>query len=371
MPTDESLLARYVEGLSNEEVARRMQLSVAAIESRLKRAKSKLRSRLARRGITWALAIAALELSQRQVRAVDWGQLVARTTEIAVSDGLPKSHSDVGSRVVEHLIHQEALAMAMFQCGKIALVGALIIGAVSTPLAWRYVVAADDGTAPVSPHSPIVELSTATAEDAVSPAPEVTVRLDTDSSGISTPNSDGRYDLKIRSAAERAIERALLETTALSFVETPLNDVVSYLENEHLIPIVIDIKAIEEIALSPDTPVTAHISGIKLRSAINHVLRDIGLTHIINNEMLLITTPEVAEQAVETRVYALDDDSTVDISQLAEMIPKVIAPDSWDEVGGEGTVVAHGEGLVILQTQEVHDQISDLLDQLHRLNRGR
>ena len=58
-----------------------------------------------------------------------------------------------------------------------------------------------------------------------------------------------------------------------------------------------------------------------------------------------------------------------DFQSLIELITTTIAPDSWDEVGGPGAIQEF-EGnlsLVVSQTQDIHDQIADLLDQLRRL----
>ena len=58
-----------------------------------------------------------------------------------------------------------------------------------------------------------------------------------------------------------------------------------------------------------------------------------------------------------------------DFDTLIELITTTIAPDSWDEVGGAGAIEPFpiNLSLVISQTQEVHEQIADLLDQLRRL----
>jgi general secretion pathway protein D len=54
---------------------------------------------------------------------------------------------------------------------------------------------------------------------------------------------------------------------------------------------------------------------------------------------------------------------------LIELIVSTIAPQTWEEVGGPGRITRfeHNLSLVISQTQETHDQISDLLNQLRRL----
>lgn len=58
-----------------------------------------------------------------------------------------------------------------------------------------------------------------------------------------------------------------------------------------------------------------------------------------------------------------------DFTSLQDLIVSTIAPDSWDSVGGQASV-RHYEttlSLVIRQTQKVHEEIADLLDQLRRL----
>jgi general secretion pathway protein D len=61
--------------------------------------------------------------------------------------------------------------------------------------------------------------------------------------------------------------------------------------------------------------------------------------------------------------------SSADFDGLIELITKTIEPESWDEVGGPGSMKpsASNLSLVITQTQDVHERIADLLDQLRRL----
>lgn len=58
-----------------------------------------------------------------------------------------------------------------------------------------------------------------------------------------------------------------------------------------------------------------------------------------------------------------------DFDSLISLITATIAPTSWSEVGGAGAIERFpgNLSLVISQTQEVHEQIADLMDQLRRL----
>lgn len=55
--------------------------------------------------------------------------------------------------------------------------------------------------------------------------------------------------------------------------------------------------------------------------------------------------------------------------QLIKLISNTIAPDSWSEVGGKGQIQYFplGLGLVVTQTQDIQEQIADLLQALRRL----
>jgi RNA polymerase sigma factor (sigma-70 family) len=94
---------------------------------------------------------------------------------------------------------------------------------------------------------------------------------------------------------EKKIIKALKERTQVDFVETPLEDVIDYLKDFHGIEIQLDSAALKEAGIDENTPVTKKLSGVSLRSALKLILDDLKLKYVVQNEMLLITTPEVAE----------------------------------------------------------------------------
>jgi general secretion pathway protein D len=58
-----------------------------------------------------------------------------------------------------------------------------------------------------------------------------------------------------------------------------------------------------------------------------------------------------------------------DFSSLINLIQQTVAPTTWNTVGGQGAIQPFDTNLslVVSQTQEVHEEIVDLLDQLRRL----
>ena len=217
------------------------------------------------------------------------------------------------------------------------------------------------------------------------------------------------------SAAEKKIEAALKSPTQLEFVETPFDDVVDYLKDLHQIEIQVDRKALDDVGLDPSTlPISKNLKGISLRSALKLTLRDHELTYLIQDEVLLITTPKDAASRLTTKVYRVDDlvDSEktpgpqpARCEMLIHVITSTIAPTNWANApmawgGGPGGLVmggyAPGMGgvsmavppkkaepgpkgsiagasfggvpmLVVSQSYHVHGQIAALLEELRRV----
>lgn len=180
--------------------------------------------------------------------------------------------------------------------------------------------------------------------------------------------------------ADQRIEDALNSPTVIEFIETPLEDVVDYLIEQHGIDIKIDRKAFDDIGMPTDIPITANLNNVSLRLALGGVLSDRGLTYAIANGVLVITTPEEAETSLlATRTYPIadlvltsshDGGEFADYELLIEMIVSTVAPQSWAQVGGPGDIAPlpfkDTHLLVVSQTLPVHHEIEQLLAGLRR-----
>ena len=114
-------------------------------------------------------------------------------------------------------------------------------------------------------------------------------------------------DLHKSGGAEEKILKALDDPTTLEFIETPLQDAVDYIKDFHGIEIQLDTKALEGAGIMVDTPVTRNLKGISLRSALRLMLKQLELTYVIQNEVLLITTPDEANTKQVVKVYPVAD----------------------------------------------------------------
>jgi hypothetical protein len=173
---------------------------------------------------------------------------------------------------------------------------------------------------------------------------------------------------------EAAIRRSLGKRVSLSLKETPLGDAIASLNKSYGVEIQLDQKALTDAGAGTDTPVTLQVSGVTLRSALNLMLQRLDLAWVIRDEVLLITTPEQAATFLEIKVYLVGDlvrqegQPRADFSSLTNVITATIAPSTWNQSGGVGSLVsfAPADALVCSQTEQVHQQITDLLEKLRK-----
>jgi hypothetical protein len=170
-----------------------------------------------------------------------------------------------------------------------------------------------------------------------------------------------------------------LKANGLEFTETPLEQVLNLIQDEYGIPIQVDEQALKAIGLDSGEGLTVSLHNISLRSALRLMLKKLQLTHIIQGEVLLITSPEEAESQLLTCVYDVRNllnkrqtpmgASIPDFDPLVSAIESCIATDTWNNNGGgEADMRPLDPGfLVIAQTRAVHDEISSLLTAIREM----
>ena len=162
----------------------------------------------------------------------------------------------------------------------------------------------------------------------------------------------------------------------MDFTETQLSDVVSYLKDYHHIEIQLDRKALEAASIGEETPVTRQLDGVTLRSALHLTLAALDLTYVVEDEVLLITTPDVASRALVTKIYPVGDllatregkAKSDGFKALTQAIRSTIRPNSWSTVGGPADVVCVPEAraLVVMQIDDAQQDVAELLAGLRK-----
>jgi len=197
-------------------------------------------------------------------------------------------------------------------------------------------------------------------------------------------------------AAQRRDARGQLEQRiSLSLEAVPLPKALTQLADKLQTNIVLDEESIRQAGLDPGAPVTVHVQVPERASAIlKLILQPRKLGYVADGSSIKITTPEVVESTLDVRVYSVGDLLTPavpvaplgkdqpderkpdqrrpkpqhDFRSLISRITSTVEPTSWDGVGGPGKIEPFEDvsSLVITQSQPVHEQIADLLDELRQ-----
>jgi hypothetical protein len=217
------------------------------------------------------------------------------------------------------------------------------------------------------------------------------------------------------SAGQAKILAALDQPTEFDFQDRPLGEVVNIFKETYEIEILLDRKALSDARIDRDAPITQTLKNISLRSGLRLMLAQLDLTYVARDGCLLITSKVEAESKLTLKVYPVQDlvtldsdfrpapltkngadnspspsdmlphptfpgmggtgmgmgriDDEGDFSELIEMITATVAPTTWDEVGGPGSITGnpHTQAIAISQTDDVHDEIVALLAALRRV----
>ncbi|MFO1063037.1 MAG: hypothetical protein U0892_04090 [Pirellulales bacterium] len=110
------------------------------------------------------------------------------------------------------------------------------------------------------------------------------------------------------SPAEQAIRDKLNQPVLVDFKARPLSEVVKVLSDMTGILIHLDTSGLATEGLSPETPITLSLgSQVKLKSALNLMLKEHNLTYDPRDEVLLITSSRNTAQGNKTKTYSVSD----------------------------------------------------------------
>lgn len=174
------------------------------------------------------------------------------------------------------------------------------------------------------------------------------------------------------------VRQQLAAETKIAFINTPLVEVIAYLKKLHGIDIQLDLRALEDVGIDAQSPVSFDIEGVSLRSGLRLLLSQLELTYLVEEGRLLITTPEAAEADLTTVYYPCpellyrpgherQDDEQPDYGGLIDLIIVTLDPESWcAAASGSPEIHPLEEGFVIRQSPAAHEKIAALLAALSK-----
>jgi hypothetical protein len=153
-----------------------------------------------------------------------------------------------------------------------------------------------------------------------------------------------------------------------------LSDVLNQLQNDYGIPIHLDAIALDAVGIRTDEPITVNLHNTSMQSALRLMLKTKQLTYIIQDEVLIITTPDEAEKQLVTCIYDVRDlvDGSKDsdgLKSLVDTILSTIHSETWAaNGGGEAEIRSLKPGLLVIsQTHAVQDEVRGLLSGIRQV----
>ena len=119
-------------------------------------------------------------------------------------------------------------------------------------------------------------------------------------------------DAKAKAEAPAEKTRRLLDQTVnVEFVDQTLQAVLDQLSEQTKVKFIIDRVALGQVSGDdPDLPVRVKLQDVKLRSAVRSILVQYGLTFVINDDTVIVTTEEAAfHRQLRQRVQVSLDDT--------------------------------------------------------------
>jgi hypothetical protein len=177
------------------------------------------------------------------------------------------------------------------------------------------------------------------------------------------------------------LKQALNQDVTLDFSGELLNRFVEKLSTRYAIPMELDRPWLEAAGIEKNTPVSIKVTNMPLGKSLKRALRDLSLTFVLRHDVVLITTNEESELALQTNIYPVRDllpaDATdevveAELAKLRDTLQKLtgIPKPGWLDDGGVGNITAliSHKALVISQPDEVFEEVDALLADLRKKN---
>jgi len=203
--------------------------------------------------------------------------------------------------------------------------------------------------------------------------------------------------------------RAALNMTLpdLNFTGVTLADAIDFMRDVSGCKILVNWQALEASGVGRDTLINLRLRNVPLRKVLELTLREAGsgdlLTYYIDADLIEVTTKELANSQMFTRVYPVDDlimevpdfvgpdfnlqgssvgggggggilggniDDSEDqgktraerAQELIDIIQAIIEPDVWDVNGGQAAIRFWNGSLIVTAPRSVHEALGGPID---------
>ncbi len=179
--------------------------------------------------------------------------------------------------------------------------------------------------------------------------------------------------------------RLATEIRGLKVPLLPMGDAVRALSRLSNAPISFDLEPMLALGISPNMPVEIEVGESNFRQALEKLVAQGGLTVVEDSGHVIITIPEEARTALVTKRYPVGDLLSVRFlpsphdgnagsgspaPDLGWLVRSFVAPETWKEQGGRGSLSLEGTELEVEQPVWIHRQVERFLEDLRSLRQA-
>ncbi|MFN7875038.1 MAG: RNA polymerase sigma factor [Pirellula sp.] len=383
------LVDYYFAGKTTPEIANAMNLSVSAVEGRIKRGKQRLRSRLAYRGVSLTACLVAVQTHSSGISASEmenWSDSVLQYGSDPNFFHLSPFNSD-SHQTLRKLVQGELQMKSftsppwLFWSGSVCLITIVGLGMLQVsnggPLTDTSpnkgtIIASDASVTP--DETPLlqmggmgmgmaVEIGSASGGD-ISVTDVVEWKNEPATAPKWLASSPGNDD----DVVFREITAKLNERIQLTLEGMPLSEFARKMSEVLELDVIIDDRALEDAGLQLDEMVSIQrVKPARAKDLLRQILDPLECTYIIKYEALVITTKDGSSHETlgyYDLSYVLPDNST--IPDLMESIQTSVTPEAWEFNSGTGAMTILGSMLVVRAPHETHEGIEAFLHQISK-----
>ena len=146
----------------------------------------------------------------------------------------------------------------------------------------------------------------------------------------------------------------------IELTDMPLVKAVDLLAAISTAPITLDADAMMQLGVTPRDPISLRLGSTTVGDALQAAVAERGLAVVVDGGQVIVTSPAEYRETLRKVRYTVADltgDDKAAVAQLAALVRKLVAPESWQSAGGRGTIEPDQGVLVVLQTGDVHQQV--------------
>jgi len=183
-------------------------------------------------------------------------------------------------------------------------------------------------------------------------------------------------DLPVIADEPKTIDPAMLMPEALTkpatgdLSDSSLIELIDWLREEQGIVVLLNKQALSDIDMLPSEPVSDRLDGDPVYFLLNR-LHALDLDWYFEDAIVHIASAAEAEDRLTTTPHNIGDllDAGHETNELMELIESVVAPTTWESVGGPGALSSLGDVLFVRQTDRVQRKVQGLFAALRKHGR--